>query len=53
MLDNNTTAPQETVETTQSTRQHPYTVTDQEHVVCESGDKECLLRLVAAFSDCA
>lgn len=32
--------------------QHPYAPTD-EGSVCDSKDKECLSRLVAAFGDCA
>lgn len=52
-MSDNLTVPQETVEITKSTQQHPYTLAEQEHAVCETGDKECLLRLVAAFSDCA
>ena len=53
MLDGELTLAQEDTKTAQSAVQHPYTLTQDEHTVCESGDKECLLRLVAAFGDCA
>ena len=33
------------------TPQHPYQ-SNQEATVCDLNDKECLQRLVAAFSDC-
>ena len=33
------------------TPQHPYQA-NQEPTVCDLNDKECLQRLVAAFSDC-
>lgn len=33
------------------TQQHPYQA-NQESTVCDLKDKECLQRLVAAFSDC-
>lgn len=35
----------------QPTAQHPYQNT-QERTVCDTNDKECISRLVAAFSDC-
>jgi hypothetical protein len=31
--------------------QHPYQ-NSQEHTICDLKDKECLQRLVQAFSDC-
>ncbi len=32
---------------------HPYTPNVEKDNVCASNDKECMSRLVAAFSDCA
>lgn len=40
-----------TVEQEDTKPQHPYQQ-NQESTVCDLNDKECLQRLVAAFSDC-
>lgn len=49
MLESNTTVEQQQTEVKP---QHPYSPTQETRVICEPGDKECLSRLVAAFSDC-
>ena len=50
MLESNLPVEQQPVE--QVKQLHPYAPND-EGLVCDPKDKECLSRLVAAFGDCA
>ena len=51
MLDSNTTVEQQQEQP--QVKMHPYTPNQEKNLICDSNDKECLSRLVAAFGDCA